>query len=91
MVGVPEGTVTFYAPSLVHRGRGNQHTRDRLFLGLTLLGDGGIVPSGIPYTLQPHDLRRWCIAIEDEGATASAGECRKSESDTHDVDTAVRV
>ena len=91
VVGVPEGTVTFYAPSLVHRGRGNQHTRDRLFLGLTLLGDGGIVPSGIPYTLQPHDLRRWCIAIEDEGATASAGECRKSESDTHDVDTAVRV
>ena len=70
VVAVPAGTVLFYAPSASHRGRGNRLGRDRLFLGLTLLGEGGVVPPGIPYALQPHDLGRWCLRGGGDEAAA---------------------
>ena len=60
-LAVPAGTVAFYAPDLQHRGRGNTHTSERLFLGITLLASGGAVPSGIPYTFLPHDVGRWML------------------------------
>ena len=80
VVAVPAGTVLFYAPSASHRGRGNRLGRDRLFLGLTLLGEGGVVPPGIPYALQPHDLGRWCLrGGGDEAAAGEAGLCGSTE------------
>ena len=60
-IAVPAGSVTFYSSSLVHRGRANTHSKERLVLGLTLLGDGGVVPSGLPYALQPQDLGQWSL------------------------------
>mmetsp|Transcript_26277 Transcript_26277/g.43589 ORF Transcript_26277/g.43589 Transcript_26277/m.43589 type:complete len:667 (-) Transcript_26277:86-2086(-) len=61
VAAVPEGTVTLYSPSLIHRGRANTHVQDRLFVGLTFLGRDGVVPSGIPFVLRPHDLGRWWL------------------------------
>ena len=71
-VAAPAGSVTFYSSSLVHRGRANTHGKERLVLGLTMLGDGGVVPSGLPYTLQPQDLGRWTLvkgSLTDGAAT----------------------
>ena len=60
-IAVPAGTVTFYSPHLRHRGRGNSHRDERLFLGLTLLARGGVVPSGIPYAVEQSDVGRWWL------------------------------
>ena len=60
-IAVPAGTVTFYSPHLRHRGRGNSHHDERLFLGLTLLARGGVVPSGIPYAVEQSDVGRWWL------------------------------
>ena len=58
-IAVPAGTVAFYSPSLRHRGSGNTHRNERLFLGLTLLAQGGVVPSGIPYAMERTDVGQW--------------------------------
>ena len=79
VVAVPAGTVTFYSPSLVHRGRANTHRLERRFVGLTLMGTGGIVPSGIPYAVNAQDLGRWWLnggVLRDSFAQSSSEEHR---------------
>ena len=61
-VAVPAGSVTFYSPRLLHRGRANTHADERLFLGLSFLARGGIVPSGIPYAIEREDIGQWQLA-----------------------------
>ena len=29
---------------------------------MTLMGTGGVVPAGIPYTMHQHDFGRWAFA-----------------------------
>ena len=61
-VAVPAGTVTLYSPSIVHRGRANLHpSAPRLSLTFTILGAGGLLPTGIPYAGQPEDEWRWSL------------------------------
>lgn len=62
IVAVPEGTVTVYSPNVVHRGRANTHTEDRLTLVLSLVSESGLVPDGIPLAVQAEDAGRWWLA-----------------------------
>ena len=62
IVAVPEGTVTVYSPNVVHRGRANTHTDERLTLVLTLVSESGLVPDGIPLAVQAEDAGRWWLA-----------------------------
>lgn len=61
-MAVPAGSITIYSPSLRHRGRANRLRKERRFIGMTLLGTGGVVPAGIPYTMYQHDFGRWSFA-----------------------------
>lgn len=58
-VAVPAGSVTLYSPRLIHRGSANTHTAERCSLTLTLLAKGGMLPPGIPYTIEAADAFRW--------------------------------
>ena len=60
-VALPAGSVTFYVPTLLHRGRANTRARERLTLGLTVVGTDGVVPSALPYALKVHDRGRWSL------------------------------
>ena len=60
-IAVPAGSVVFYSPRLTHRGRANTHSKERQFIGLTLLARGGVVPSGLPYAVEHRDVGRWWI------------------------------
>ena len=61
-LGVPAGSVTFYAPNMQHRVRANTLRGERHFLGLTVLARGGVVPSGIPYAIEASDVGKWQLA-----------------------------
>eukprot|EP00933_Yihiella_yeosuensis_P029016 TRINITY_DN22755_c0_g1_i1.p1 TRINITY_DN22755_c0_g1~~TRINITY_DN22755_c0_g1_i1.p1 ORF type:complete len:652 (-),score=115.86 TRINITY_DN22755_c0_g1_i1:99-1934(-) len=61
-VEVPAGSVIFYSPKLLHRGRANTTTKDRVTLTFNLLGCSGLLPAGVPYTMQPEDSWKWCLS-----------------------------
>ena len=61
-VAVPAGSVVFYSPNLLHRGRANEHPNERIILTLTLMGAHGLIPNGIPLAVQPEDDGRWWLA-----------------------------
>lgn len=58
-VAVPAGSVTLYSPRLIHRGSANTHMAERCSLTLTLLAEGGMLPPGIPYTMEAADAFSW--------------------------------
>mmetsp|Transcript_17316 Transcript_17316/g.31559 ORF Transcript_17316/g.31559 Transcript_17316/m.31559 type:complete len:502 (+) Transcript_17316:1-1506(+) len=58
---VVQGSVLFYSPFLLHRGRANTLHSDRLAVTGTLLGEGGLVPNGIPLAVRPEDAGRWWL------------------------------
>ena len=62
-MAVPAGTVVFYAPTLRHRGGAHELEKreDRLVFALTLQGEKGMLPCGIPITAAPEDVGRWWI------------------------------
>lgn len=60
-IAVPAGTVTIYSPNLVHRGRANTHSDERMTAVLTLVGASGLVPNSIPLAVQPGDAGRWWL------------------------------
>ena len=60
-VAVPRGSVTVYAPRLRHRGCGNAAAEERITLAFTLVGSGGLLPPGLPYTVEPADAWQWAF------------------------------
>lgn len=75
-VVVPEGTVTLYAPHLMHRGTANVRQTERVSLTFTLIGEHGLLPPGIPYTMRPEDSWRWWLdrgELRERPTLASSG------------------
>ena len=60
-IAVPPGTVVFYSPNIVHRGRANRIHKERLALTMNLMGSNGLVPNGIPLAVHPGDAGRWWL------------------------------
>jgi hypothetical protein len=60
-VAVPAGSLLCYSPCLTHRGGANTAAQDRLVMTLTLMGTNGVMPSGIPFAIQPEDEGQWCL------------------------------
>lgn len=57
---LPPGSVTVYAPRLVHRGCANETDRARTSLAFTLLPAlAGLLMPSLPYTIQPEDAWQW--------------------------------
>jgi len=75
LVPLPPGSVTLYAPTMLHRGLGNTNAAgepegERMTLSFTLLGVGALLPPGMPYTIEPGDAWRWQLELGD-GADGS--------------------
>jgi len=60
-MAVPAGSVVFYSPNLLHRGRANQHGLERLILTFSVVGKHGLVPNSIPLAVQPQDQGKWWL------------------------------
>ena len=75
-IAVPAGSVVFYSPNLVHRGRANRLGEARLAVTMNVMGARGLVPDGIPLAVHPADAGRWWLidgALVD-GNKAGVGE-----------------
>lgn len=51
-MAVPQGSVVFYSPNVLHRA--NVHDAERIILTLTLMGEHGLVPNGISLAVEPQ-------------------------------------
>jgi ectoine hydroxylase-related dioxygenase (phytanoyl-CoA dioxygenase family) len=60
-IAVPQGSVVFYSPNLVHRGRANSLDEERLAVTMNVMGARGLVPDGIPLAVHPADAGRWWL------------------------------
>ena len=58
----PEGSVMVYSPNVLHRGRGNKHHLERTIMTMTLMGQHGLIPNGIPLASLPEDEASWYLA-----------------------------
>ena len=64
MAPVREGTVVFYAPSVLHAGGAHTHPRreSRLVWTLALMGADAVTPADLEVTIAPEDTGRWWLA-----------------------------
>lgn len=60
-MAVPAGSVVFYSPNVVHRGRANSLGEERLAVTMNIMGGRGLVPDGIPLAVHPDDAGRWWL------------------------------
>jgi len=60
-IAVPAGSLMCYSPNVVHRGGANTSDKKRWTLALTLLGEHGLIPNGIPLAVQQQDQGRWWL------------------------------
>ena len=60
-VAVPAGSLLCYSPCLTHRGGANTAAEERLIWAMTLMGSDSVMPSGIPFAIQPEDKGQWWL------------------------------
>mmetsp|Transcript_98697 Transcript_98697/g.159080 ORF Transcript_98697/g.159080 Transcript_98697/m.159080 type:complete len:290 (-) Transcript_98697:701-1570(-) len=87
-IAVPEGSVMVYSPNVLHRGRGNEHHLERTIMTMTLMGQHGLVPNGIPLASLPEDEASWYLArglLNPNSSRRAHVECMGEDSDANKV------